>query len=145
MDKDKVEKLLAALLKAWNEQDAIKMSSLFVNNGTSIGFDGSRYIGKNQIETEIGKIFKHHQTAKYVWKVKDVSFLNEETAILQANAGMIPPGQEKINPAANAIQTLTVINQNGSWKIVLFQNTPAQFHGRPDEVEQFTAELNALL
>lgn len=145
MDKEEIEKLHADLLNAWNAQDASKMASLFTDNGTSIGFDGSRYSGRTEIESEIGKIFKHHQTAKYVWKIKAVDFLNAETAVLQSNVGMVPPGQKKINSAANAIQTITAIKQNGVWKIVLFQNTPAQFHGRPHEVEQFTSELNALI
>jgi hypothetical protein len=29
--------------------------------------------------------------------------------------------------------------------VILFQNTPAQFHGRPDLAEQLTAELRQLL
>jgi len=35
-----------------------------------------------------------------------------------------------------------VIRQNDVWKIALFQNTPAQFHGRPEMVERLTKELN---
>ena len=31
--------------------------------------------------------------------------------------------------------------QAGEWRISLFQNTPAQFHGRPDLVERLTREL----
>jgi hypothetical protein len=30
-------------------------------------------------------------------------------------------------------------------RIVLFQNTPAQYHGRPELTEQHTAELQPLL
>jgi len=30
---------------------------------------------------------------------------------------------------------------DGEWRIKLFQNTPAQFHGRPELVEQMTDEL----
>jgi len=58
---------------------------------------------------------------------------------------MIPPGSSDINPAVNAIQTLTAIKQDGQWSIALFQNTPAQFHGRPDLSEALTAELRQLL
>lgn len=142
MDKAEIEKLHADLLSAWNKQDAAKMASLFTDNGVSIGFDGSQYKGKSEIEAEIGKIFKHHQTAEYVWKVSDVRFLHAEVANLIAVAGMIPPGQKYINPAANAIQTITAIKQKGVWNIDLFQNTPAQFHGRPEMVDALTRELN---
>ena len=142
MDKAELEKLHTDLLTAWNKQDATKMASCFTDNGISIGFDGSQYNGKNEIETEIGRIFKHHQTAGYVWKVKEVRFLNSEIAILRAVVGIIPPGQTDINPAKNAIQTITAIKKNDVWKIDLFQNTPAQYHGRPEMVEEPTKELN---
>jgi hypothetical protein len=61
--------------------------------------------------------------------------------LLRAVAGMIPPGQDKINPAANAIQSLIAVNSGMGWSISLYQNTPAQFHGRPALVEQLTKEL----
>lgn len=144
MDKAELEKLHADLLTAWNKQDATKMASFFTDNGVSIGFDGSQYNGKNKIEAEIGKIFEHHQTADYVWKVKEVRFLNSEVATLRAIVGMRPPGQKDINPAANAIQTITAIKQNNVWRIELFQNTPAQFHGKPEKVEELTKELSAV-
>jgi hypothetical protein len=31
------------------------------------------------------------------------------------------------------------------WRIELFQNTPAQFHGRPELVSEMTAELQQQL
>ncbi|MEC3967068.1 SgcJ/EcaC family oxidoreductase [Flagellimonas halotolerans] len=144
MDKAELEKLHADLLIAWNKQDATKMASFFTDNGISIGFDGSQYNGKKEIKAEIEKIFEHHQTADYIWKVKEVRFLNSEIAILRAIVGMRPPGQEEINPAANAIQTITAIKQNNVWRIELFQNTPAQFHGKPEKVEELTKELSAV-
>lgn len=142
MVKAELERLHTDLLSAWNKQDATKMASFFTDNGISIGFDGSQYYGKNEIETELGKIFNHHQTADYVWKVKEVRFLHSEVAILRAIVGMIPPGQKDINPAANAIQTITAIKKGNDWEIDLFQNTPAQFHGRPEMVEALTKELS---
>lgn len=142
MDKAELEKLYTDLLTAWNKQDATKMASFFTDNGISIGFDGSQYNGKNKIETEIRKVFQHHQTADYVWKIKEIRFLHSKVATLRAIVGMIPPGQKDLNPAANAIQTIIAIKQNGAWMIDLFQNTPAQFHGRPEMVEKLTKELN---
>jgi hypothetical protein len=58
---------------------------------------------------------------------------------------MVPPGQSDINPAVNAIQTIVAVNRAGEWRIALLQNTPAQFHGRPEMVEALTQELRALL
>jgi hypothetical protein len=54
---------------------------------------------------------------------------------------MIPRGQSELNPNVNAIQTLTAVKHASLWRIELFQNTPAQFHGRPDLAQQLTEEL----
>ena len=61
--------------------------------------------------------------------------------MLRAVAGMIPPGQTEINPKVNAIQTLVTQEETGKFKIVIFQNTPAAFHGRPELSLQLTSEL----
>src|SRR6185312_10181868 len=121
------------------------MASLFTDKGIAIGFDGSEMNGQNQIETEIRQVFTNHKTASYVWKVKEVKFLNSKVALLRAIVGMVPPGKNDINPATNAIQSLIAVKQNNNWKISLFQNTPAQFHGRPELVEAMTKELSELL
>jgi len=133
------------LLTYWNKQDAKGMSSLFTDNGNVIGFDGSQMNSPNQIETELKQIFADHKTAMYVWKVKEVRFLHSETAVLRAIVGMIPPGKKDINPSTNAIQSLIAIKQHNHWKITLFQNTPAQFHGRPELVAEMTKELSELI
>jgi hypothetical protein len=58
---------------------------------------------------------------------------------------MIPPGQADINPAVNAMQTMVAVSRVGEWRIALLQNTPAQFHGRPEMAEALSRELRELL
>jgi uncharacterized protein (TIGR02246 family) len=145
MNKTKIEELHEKLLSSWNAQDANGMASLFLENGNIIGFDGSQLDGQNAIKTELEKVFAHHKTASYVWKVEEVRFLNKETALLRAIVGMIPPEKKEINPATNAIQSLVAVLDNETWKISLFQNTPAQFHGRPELVGSMTKELSKLV
>jgi hypothetical protein len=58
---------------------------------------------------------------------------------------MVPPGEEKIKPERNAVQSLIAVKENESWKIALFQNTPAQYHGSPEVSQALTNELNALV
>lgn len=58
---------------------------------------------------------------------------------------MIPPGKSDIEPAVNAHQTLVAVKKDNGWQVELFQNTPAQFHGRPELVEEMTEELRELL
>ena len=58
---------------------------------------------------------------------------------------MVPPGQSDLNPAVNTVQTVVAAKRDGRWRIVLFQNTPAQFHGRPELAQQLTEELRQVL
>lgn len=144
-DETEVRTLYHQLLASWNNRDASAYASLFIEDGDVIGFDGSQMTGQTEIASTLQQIFADHQTAPYISKVKNVRFLTPEVAVLRAIVGMVPPGQTDINPAVNAIQTLVAVKQNGTWRIVQFQNTPAQFHGRPELVEQMTEELRQLL
>jgi uncharacterized protein (TIGR02246 family) len=143
MNNKAIEKLYEELLTGWNKQDAKGMASLFTSDAIVIGFDGSQMIGQTQIEAEMKQVFSNHRTAAYVWKIKQVRFLNPEIALLNAIVGMVPPDKKEIDASKNAIQCLVVVSRNNVWKIALFQNTPAQFHGRPQLVEEMTKELTA--
>jgi uncharacterized protein (TIGR02246 family) len=134
------------LLDRWNKRDAHGSAELFSPDANVIEFDGSQYNGRPEIESEISRLFKDHVTATYVAKVREVRFLARGgVAILRAVAGMIPRGGSDINPAVNAIQTMIAVKSEPGWKIEIFQNTPAQFHGRPEAAAQFSEELRALL
>jgi uncharacterized protein (TIGR02246 family) len=145
MNKTTIEELHKKLLTCWNDQDARGMASLFAADGNVIGFDGSEISGQSQIEIEMQKIFASHKTATYVWKVREVRFLSETVSLLRAVVGMVPPGDREIMPDRNAIQSLIAVKENADWKIALFHNTPAQFHGRQEASEALTNELSELV
>ncbi|WP_077596863.1 SgcJ/EcaC family oxidoreductase [Oceanobacillus kimchii] len=136
-----VQKLYQSLIDAWNKRDAEGMASRFAEQGVQIGFDGSKLVGKKEILSHLVPIFENHPTPPFVTKVKNIRILGNDTAILHAIAGMIPPGKKEIDPSVNAHQTLVAVKKDDEWQIELFQNTPAQFHGRPELVEEMTKEL----
>lgn len=144
-DARKVRALYHALLNAWNRQSAKDMAALFAKDANLVGFDGSPINGRAKAQAELGQIFAHHQTAAYVAKVRNVRFLTPEVAVLRAVAGMAPPGQSDIHPPVNAVQTLVAAKDGGDWRIAVYQNTPAAFHGRPELNEQLTEELRQVL
>jgi uncharacterized protein (TIGR02246 family) len=110
-----------------------------------IGFDGSVSSGRQTIETDMASIFADHETGRYAVKVQSVRALGPQAVILRAIAGLVPPAQTAINPETNSHQTVVAERQDGGqWRIVLLQNTPAQFHGRPELVEEMTRELQAI-
>ncbi|WP_019423113.1 SgcJ/EcaC family oxidoreductase [Paenibacillus sp. OSY-SE] len=142
---NEVRALYQQLIDAWNNRSARAMAELFAEEGEIIGFDGSQEIGRDEIFTHLKPIFENHPTAIFVSKVKSVRVLGSEIAIVRAIAGMVPRGQSELDPNVNTHQTLVAVIDEGNWRIQLFQNTPAQFHGRPELVEQMTEELRQLL
>lgn len=144
-EREPIVGLYNALLQAWNDRDAAAYAALFTDDANVTGFDGSQMDGPDAIRKELGGIFASHQTAPYVSKVREVRLLAADVALLRAVAGMIKADTGDINPAVNAIQTLVAQKVDGAWRIALFQNTPAQFHGRPELAEALTNELRDLL
>jgi len=133
------------LLECWNRRKADDFAALFMDDGNQVGFDGSQVNGRVEIAPHLSAIFADHQTASYVGIVREVRFLTPEVALLRAVVGMVPHGKSDLNPATNAIQSLVAVRDNGEWRIALFQNTPAAFHGRPELAEKLTDELRELL
>jgi uncharacterized protein (TIGR02246 family) len=132
------------LIEAWNGRDAGAFADLFAPDGVMIGFDGSIAAGP-EIESHLAPIFEDHPTAAYYAKVREVRPLASDVAVVRAIVGMLPPGADELNPATNAHHSLLAArSQEGGWSIVLFQNTPAQFHGRPELVEEHTAEIDSV-
>ena len=101
--------------------------------------------GPDEIESALGEIFSDHETAAYVAKIREVQLLTAELALLGAVVGMVPAGQDDLVPDKNAVQTLVAKGHPEGWRVVLLQNTPAQYHGRPEAAEALTAELRNLL
>ncbi len=133
------------LLNAWNNQDAEGFAALFAEDGNVVGFDGSSMNGREEIASELGRIFADHQTASYVAKLREVREVANQLVLIRAAAGMVPRGQSEINPETNAIQNILLSKQSGRFKIEVFQNTPAAYHARPDLAEQLTQELTEVL
>lgn len=146
MDEEReVVSLYRRLLGGWNRNSAGDMADLFEVDGFIIGFDGSQHVGAANIESQVGSILADHATARYVAKVRDVRLLTPDVAVLRAIAGMVPPGQDDLNPAVNVVQTLVAVKRGGQWRIAVYQNTPAAYHGRPHLRDEMTEELRQVL
>lgn len=138
-----VRALYHTLIQGWNRRNAAAMARLFGETGSVVGFDGSQIDGPAAIETTMANIFARHVAPPFVAIVRDVRRLGPGTALLRAVVGMTPSGKSELDPALNAIQSLVAVRDGDRWRIALFQNTPAAFHGRPELVAQMTDELRA--
>jgi uncharacterized protein (TIGR02246 family) len=140
-----VRGLYERMIASWNAGDAAAMTRDFADDGQIVGFDGSEVSGREQIASYLAGIFASHKVASFVTIVREVREIAPNVMLLRAHAGMVPPGKSEINRATNAVQTLVAVNRGDRWQIALFQNTPAAWHGREDDVNALTAELQARL
>ena len=137
--------LYAKLIQAWNKRNARDFALLFASNGSIVGYDGSQVDGQLDVGAHISEIFSHHQTASYVTIVREVRPISSDVVVLRANAGMVPPGKDELNPDRNAVQSMVAARKGAKWEIALFQNTPAVYDGRPELSKKLTEELRAVL
>ena len=137
--------LYEKLIQAWNKRNARDFALVFASNGSIVGYDGSQVDGQLDVGAHISEIFSHHQTAAYVTIVREVRPISSDVVVLRANAGMVPPGKDELNPERNAVQSMVAARKGAKWEIALFQNTPAVYDGRPELSKKLTEELRAVL
>lgn len=140
-----VRGLYRRLLEAWDKRNARDYAMLFAPDAILVGFDGTQVFGQADIGAHVSEVFSHHQTARYVSIVRGVRAVTADVVALSAVAGMVPPDKTDINPDVNAVQTMVAARRGSEWHVALFQNTPAAFHGRPDDAKALTEELRGAL
>jgi uncharacterized protein (TIGR02246 family) len=142
---DGVEQLYRRLLQAWNECDAEDFGALFADEGSLVGFDGTSVESRGAITAHLRSIFAEHRPPRFVAKVRQVRPLAPGVALLRSVTGLAARDTAELMPEGNAVQTLTAVEAGDGWQVAHFQNTPARFDGRPDEAEELTSELRAVL
>jgi len=61
---------------------------------------------------------------------------------MHAVGGTIMAGQSDIEPERNSIHTLVIMKESDDkWRVTAFQNTWAQYIGRPEMAHELTEEL----
>jgi uncharacterized protein (TIGR02246 family) len=140
-----VEELYRGLLAAWNANDAEAFAAPFDEHGTVVGFDGSEMSGRRAIAAELGRVFASHATGSYVGIIRSVRPIGEDAFLLRAVSGVVPAGADDVDPDLHAVQSLVASWHEGAWKIDLYHNTPAAWHGRPEDQAALSAELRGLL
>lgn len=139
------EELYRALLDAWNRDDAEAFAAPFAAEGVVVGFDGSEMRGREEIAAALGQVFADHATGSYVGIVRSERALTDDVVLLHAVSGVVPAGAQDLKEELNAVQALVATRRDGRWEIDLYHNTPAAWHGRPDDVAALSAELRGLL
>jgi uncharacterized protein (TIGR02246 family) len=90
--------------------------------------------GRQQIASFHQMLFdKFLRGSRLIGKIRSIRFVTEDVAIMTAVGGTIMAGQSDIEPERNSIYTIVVVKCDKNWYFTAFQNTRAQYIGRPEE------------
>jgi uncharacterized protein (TIGR02246 family) len=142
-DNFNIQKLYQKKIEGWNNGDGEKFAEPYTEDADYIGFDGTYLKGRQEIASFHQMLFdKFLSGSRLIGKIKSIRFLTSDVAVVVAIGGTIEAGQSNINPERNSIHTIIAIKHvNSKWFFTAFQNTRAQYLGRPDKVEELTREL----
>jgi uncharacterized protein (TIGR02246 family) len=146
-DEAMIRSLYQQSLDGWNKGSGEAFGSPFAEDSDLVGFDGTHLKGRQEIASFHQQLFDTHLKGTHLFgKIKSVRFLTSDVALIHAVSGTVMPGQTNIEPERNSVQTLVATKGNtGEWHLAAFQNTRAQYLGRPDLSQALTEELRRLL
>jgi uncharacterized protein (TIGR02246 family) len=117
---DIAEKLEAA----WNASDSVAWTALFADDADFIHVLGGHFHGRTEIERGHRTIFDTiYKGSRNTFRVEGVRFVRPDVAIvfIFANLTWYLNGAEKHLQARPTL--MAEKNQDGNWKIAMFQNT----------------------
>ena len=142
-DEAAIRSLYFQMIDGWNKGDGDSFASPFADDSDLVGFDGTHLKGRQQIASFHQQLLDTYvKGSRLVGKIRNVRFLTPDVAIMHAVGGTIMKGQTDIEPERNSIHTIVFKKVNGDkWYVAAFQNTRAQYIGRPDMSNELTEEL----
>jgi uncharacterized protein (TIGR02246 family) len=149
-DEADIRALYQQAMNGWNMGNGDAFAAPFAEDADLVGFDGTHLKGRPEIASFHQHLFDTYvKGTRLVGKVKSVRFLSTDVALMHTVGGTVMPGQSDIDPERNSVQTIVATKKRNDgrrwWHIAAFQNTRAQFIGRPDAAQDLTRELRALL
>ena len=139
-----IRALYFQMIDGWNKGNGHLFAAPFAEDADLVGFDGTHLKGRHEIASFHQRLFDTFvKGSRLIGKVRNVCFLTPDIAIMHSLGGTILAGQSDIETERNSVHTIVAKKDNVSsqWRIVAFQNTRAQYIGRPDMVQALTEEL----
>jgi uncharacterized protein (TIGR02246 family) len=132
------------MIDGWNKGDGNVFAAPFAEDADLVGFDGTHLKGRQEIASFHRRLFDTFvRGSRLIGKVRSVRFLTPDVAIMHSVGGTIMAGQSDIESDRNSVHTIVAKKDDvgNQWRIVAFQNTRAQYIGRPDMAQALTEDL----
>ena len=139
-----IQALYQQKIDGWNAGNGNAFAAPYTEDSDYIGFDGTYLKGRQEIASFHQILFdKFLKGSHLVGKIRSIRFPTSDIAIIVAVGGTVMVGQSDIDPERNSVHMLVAIKQNANWRFTAFQNSRAQFIGRPEEAQALTDELRS--
>ena len=138
--------LYQQMMEGWNKGSGNDFAAPFTDDSDFVGFDGTYLKGCQEIASFHQELFDRFvKGSRLVGKIRSIRFLSPDIAIMIAVGGTVMAGQSDIEPERNSIHTLAAVKRDSKWQFTAFQNSRAQFIGRPEQSRALTEELRQQL
>jgi uncharacterized protein (TIGR02246 family) len=122
------------MIDGWNAGNGDAFAAPYTYDSDFIGFDGTYLKGRQQIASFHQMLFdKFFIGTRLIGKIRNIRFVTENVAIMIAVGGTVMAGQSDIEPERNSIHTIVAAKYDNYWYFTAFQNSRAQYIGRPEE------------
>jgi uncharacterized protein (TIGR02246 family) len=145
-DEAAVRAIYQQMMDAWNQGSGKAFAAVFTEDGDLIGFDGTRFRGRQEIAPFHQRLFDTYlKGTRLVGHVTSVRFLSPDVALMHAFGGTVKErvparsgrageklmrGKSAPAPERDSIMTLVVTKTGGEWRLAAFQNTRLRPIGR---------------
>ena len=141
-DEAAIRSLYERMMDGWNKGSGNDFAAPFTDDADFVGFDGTHLKGRQEIALFHQQLFdKFIKGSRLVGKIRSIRFLTHYIIVMVAVGGTVMAGKSDIEPERNSVHTLVAIKHDGKWHFTAFQNSRAQFIGRPEESQALTEEL----
>jgi len=112
------------IVDGWNRGDGHAVASVYAEDGVLVAGHGVVTRGRAQIASYHEALFANAiKGTRLTATVISIRFLDETTAILQTEGGILWPGESTLARGNRGIQSFVAVKQDNKWRVVLFQNT----------------------
>ena len=141
-DETTIRNLYQRTIDGWNKARGDAFAAPYTDDSDFIGFDGTYMKGRQEIASFHQMLFDRFlRGSRLIGKVRSIRFVTVDVAIMIAVGVTVMAGQSDIEPERNSIHTIVAVKRENYWHFTAFQNSRAQYIGRPEKSQSLTEEL----
>lgn len=123
-DEISIRAIVDQIVSGWNQGDGNGVAGVYAHNGTLVAGDGTVTHGRNRIASYHDRLFADFlKNTRLNVQVTNVKFLTRDIALMRTEGGILWPGETRFAPGNRGIQSFVVVRDNGTWRVLHFQNT----------------------